>query len=395
LIQRNFLERRHTQSLQKSVERTLEGKSLLDDGGKHINCDRNPDLRLHRILRRSIKCLDPQVLLDPTEEQLHAPAAFIQCRDGQRRKDKIIGQKGQISVVVPVVEPDAAKSVGVGVVGIKARKHNRLITGQVGGPIDGSGGEPAALKIRLGADDEESLALMKNIEPSEIEIAAVEDVETAGLGNEIIQNPDIVHFPVCNLDKRGDGTSQIEKGMELDGALSFAEDRPGEKGKTEVDCRGVEGVNGLLELQPEIVVGIKITGLMNEDLGKVGVDSPVASLVGIGQSASGHTAAESHMVKFGRYRSQARLDIAKTLAVGQLGEGHGEKLVPTREAFNFVAAVVAGDTSTEFMGWKKIDELGEDGFSDVHWPLLTVSGQQNGLKIIQKGVEIDYDENNL
>ena len=233
MIQRDFLERRYAQNLQKSVERTLEDKPLLDDGGKHIDRDRNPDLRLHCILRRPIKRLDPQVLLDPAEEELHAPAAFIQSRDGQRRKDKIIGQKGQIAAVIPVVEPDAAKPVGVGVVGIKARKHNRLITGQICGPIDGPGVEPAALKIRLGADDEESLALMKNVETSEIEIAAVEDIETAGLGNQIVQDADIMDFSFCDLDKRRDRAPQIEQRMELDGSLVFPEYRPGKKRPTD------------------------------------------------------------------------------------------------------------------------------------------------------------------
>ena len=170
--------------------------------------------------------------------------------------------------------------------------------------------------------------------------------------------------------------------MELDGSLVFPEYRPGKKRQTQVDRCGVEGINGLLERQPEIVVGIKITGLMNEDLGEVGIDAPVASLVGIGQSASGHAAAESHVIEFRRHRSQADLNIAKTLAVSQLSEGHGEKLVPARETFDLMAAAIAGDTATELMDRKKIDELSEDGFTDVHRPLLAVAGQQNDLKII-------------
>ena len=202
MIQRDFLESSHAQNLQKSVERAVEHEALLDDGRKHINRDRDPNLCLHRILRGSVKCLDPQVLFDPTKKQLYMPAALVKRRDDRSRKDKIIGQKGQIAAVIPVVEPDAAKPVGVGVVGIKARKHNRLITGQICGPIDGPGVEPAALKIRLGADDEESLALMKNVETSEIEIAAVEDIETAGLGNQIVQDADIMDFSFCDLDKR-------------------------------------------------------------------------------------------------------------------------------------------------------------------------------------------------
>jgi len=377
-----FLERGHAQNLQESVERALERESLLDDRGKHVDRDRDPNLCLHCILRGPIKRLDSQVLFDPTEEKLHAPTAFIQNRNGQRRKDKIIGEKGQIAAVLSVVEPDAADPVGVGVVGIKTREHYRLITGQIRGPIHRPGVEPAALKIRLGADDEEGLVLVKNVETGEIEIGAVEDIETAGFGNQIVQDADVVDFSFCDLDKRWDRTSQIEKRMELDGGLVFTECRPGKKRQTQIDGRGIEGINGFLEFQPEIVVGIKIAGLMNEDLGKVGVDPPVTSLVSVGQRTSRYTAAESHVIEFRRHRSQASLDIAETLAIGQLSEGHGEKLIPTRETFDLMAAAIAGDTAAELMDGQKIDELGEDGFSDVHRPLLAVAGQQNGLKII-------------
>ena len=35
----------------------------------HVSADRNPDLRLDRGVGGSVKRLDPQVLLDPLEEQ--------------------------------------------------------------------------------------------------------------------------------------------------------------------------------------------------------------------------------------------------------------------------------------------------------------------------------------
>ena len=382
MIQRDFLESRHAQNLQKSVERAVEREPLLNDRGKHVNRDRDPNLRLHCILRRPIKRLDPQVLFDPPEEQFHAPTAFIQSCNGQRRKDKIIGEKGQIAAVLSVVEPDAADPGGVGVVGIKAREHNRLITGQICGPIDGPGVESAALEIRLGADDEESLVLVKNVETGEIEITAVEDIETAGFGNQVVQDADIMYFSFCDLDKRWDRIPQIEQRMELDGGLVFPEYRPGKKRQAQIDRCGIEGINGLLKFEPEIVVGIKIASLMNEDLGKVGVDPPVASLVSVGQSTSRHPAAESHVIEFHRHRSQASLDIAETLAVGQLSEGHGEKLIPAREIFDLMAAAVAGDAVAELMDGQKIDELGEDSLTDIHRPLPAVAGQQNDPKII-------------
>jgi hypothetical protein len=225
LIQRGFLERGHAQNLQKRVERQLERQAFLDDGHEHVNRDGNSDLRFHRIFRSPIERFDPKV--DPEKEQLNSPAQLIEQGDGQRRKDKIIGQEDQVAVVLAIVEPDPAQLVGESVVGIETRKENGLVADQVRRLIDGPRIQPAALKIRFGADDKEGLALMNEVETGKIEIGAVKDVETVGLGNQVIQDSDIVHFPVCYLDKRGDGASQIGKGMKLDGAFVFAEDGPG------------------------------------------------------------------------------------------------------------------------------------------------------------------------
>ncbi len=41
------------------------------------------------------------------------------------------------------------------------------------------------------------------------------------------------------------------------------------------------------------------------------------------------------------------LDVAQRLAVGQLGEGHGEELVQTREVLDLVFAVVLGHTAAK------------------------------------------------
>ena len=66
----------------------------------------------------------------------------------------------------------------------------------------------------------------------------------------------------------------------------------------------------------------------DQDLRKVGKDPPVMRFVGVGQSRARHFAAKPHVVELAPIELQAGLDIAQTLAIGQLREGHREKLVP-------------------------------------------------------------------
>lgn len=90
LIQWDFLEGRNAQNLQKVVERDFYGQLFLDNGNQGIDRNSNPDLGSDRILRCSVKRLDPKILLDPAEEQLDLPAELVELGDRQCRLQKVV-----------------------------------------------------------------------------------------------------------------------------------------------------------------------------------------------------------------------------------------------------------------------------------------------------------------
>jgi len=65
---------------------------FLDDGYEQVHRDRDPELRLHRVLGGAEEAMDSQMLLDPLEKQLHLPALPIQRAGGQRWQAEVIGQ---------------------------------------------------------------------------------------------------------------------------------------------------------------------------------------------------------------------------------------------------------------------------------------------------------------
>lgn len=396
LIQWSFFEYGDAQNLQKSVKRDLERQPLLDDRREDIDRDGDPDLRFYGILRSPVECLDPKVLLDPSEEQFDLPAEFIKQRHGQCGQSEVVRQERQIAIVVPVVESDTPESFGEGVVRIEAGQNNRLITRQIHSFIHRTREESMTSQVRLGPNDKERLALMKSKETSEIEITAVEDVKAAGLRNEIVQNPDIVRFSICDLDKRRDRASQIEKGMELDGAFALAEYSPRKKRQTQVDRGRIEGIDGVLQFESQLFAGIESPGLTDEDLGKVGIDAPIASFVGVGQSVPGDLPSKAHVIEPVFHRSKTGLDIAKTFAVGQLGEGQAEELIEARKAFDLVIPAVAPDAFSKFVKRQEVHDLGEDSWRGIHRSLLVVEGQKSddytksGSNRLRPGSDVIY-----
>lgn len=128
LIQWGFLEYGDAQNLQKSVKRDRQRQSFFDDCREDVNRDGNPNLCLHGVFGGPVECLDPEVLFDPSEEELDLPAELIKQRDRQSGKGKVVRQERQIAAVVPVVKPDATEAFGKRLLCIESGQDYRLIT---------------------------------------------------------------------------------------------------------------------------------------------------------------------------------------------------------------------------------------------------------------------------
>jgi len=169
---------------------------------------------------------------------------------------------------------------------------------------------------------------VEHIQASKIEIAPVHDVDGARFGDEMVEYVEVVQLALGDLDEGGDVAAQIQQGVEFDGSFATAEASPGKQGKTQIDGGGIEGVDGLVQFDCKIVFDIQSPGFVDQDLGQIGIDSPVSSLVGVGQTAAGNSASQSHVVEFAPDRTQSRFDISQALPISQLGKGHAEELLP-------------------------------------------------------------------
>jgi len=77
--------------------------------------------------------------------------------------------------------------------------------------------------------------------------------------------------------------------------------------------------------------------------------------------------------RYTRRRPQAHLNIAQTLPIGELGEGHAQELVPTPETTQPGITVVAGDATAKLSIRKVGNQLRKHSAANVHAPLLAAS----------------------
>lgn len=352
---------------------------LLDDRHQDVDRDRDPHLGLHGVLGSSEERLDSKVLLDPPEEQLHLPPLLVEQGDALRGKGEIVGQENQFLFFLDVEESYTAEFVGVILCRVDPRQDDGLIGTHPGRLVDGFGIDAPTPQVCLGTYDEESEAKGKGMKPHEVEIPPIHHVIRSGFGNEFVEDAHVVPLAVGDLDERGDVPTQIQKGVEFDGGLPFPESRPWEKGKAQVDRRGVEGIHRLLQFHSKGVVDVQVPGRPDQYLGEVGVDTPVAVLVGLGQGGSGDPSPDAHVVQLGADGSQAGLDVAQTFPEGQLREGHAEKLIEAGELLDLVFSPVPANRLSKVVHGDMLEQLCEDGLAVVHGPFLP---ERNGHRIL-------------
>jgi hypothetical protein len=365
-VHMGFLKKHNTQNLQDFAETALELEFFLDDSDQHINADGDPDLCFHRILRSSEKRFDPKILFDPLEKKFHSPAAFVKLSDRKCRKGEVVGEEREMLFGVLVEVTDATNRIWIVVRGLETFEDDRLIAPESCRLVDLSVGTPGISHVALRSNNKECEALREHIKASEIDVAPVHHIESACFQDELVEDSHIVDFSLCNSDKRGNISSEVEQGMELDGSLVFAKPSPWKERKTQIDCGRVERVSSLFQSETEVVVSVKLPCNSNQNVGEISVNLPVSCFVGIGEGAPSDFSSKADMIESRLKYPETRFDIPQAFAISELSERHRKELIQAGERLNFVIAAVSVDALVEFVLREKIQNLGKDGSAGIH-----------------------------
>ena len=341
-------------------------QTFFQNGDEQINGDGGPDLDAHGVWASAIKGFDAQMLLEPFEEQFDLPAAPIEVGDGQRRHGEVVGQEDQHLAGDGIAIADAAQRVGIIVLGSRAGHHDGLVERQAGGFVHGPGVTPGTTEVLPGAGDEESPALMQPMPPGEVEVAAIHDVERASFPDQLVEDVDVMNTACRDNDDGGKVALEGQQGVEFNGGLVPPKRGPWKQRETQVNGGGVQRIGRSLEFEAEWFLGVECGGLLDEDVGEVGKDAPVAFFVGLGQRAAGGGLANPGVIEFRAEGRQTGFDVAQTFAPRRLREGQHEKLFVSGQFADAEVAVVTGETLVELVFGQEVEQLGEDGATFVH-----------------------------
>ena len=118
----------------------------------------------------------------------------------------------------------------------------------------------------LRARNEKGAAAVEDVQTLEVNIGAIHHVEGGGFRDDGVEDVDVLQFSFGNLNKRGDRSAQVQQGVHLDGGLPGAEARPREHRQAEVDGGGVQGVDCVVKIEAERLVGVQRARDVDEHL---------------------------------------------------------------------------------------------------------------------------------
>jgi hypothetical protein len=147
--------------------------------------------------------------------------------------------------------------------------------------------------------------------------------------------------------------------VKFDGALGLSEPGPRKHRQTQIDGRGIQRVRRSSHIQLQICVGVHRASDVDQRVREIGVDSPISTFVRIGKRRSPYWSAERAVIELAALGSQTDFYVSKALAIGELGESHREKLIPTREAPDVSVPLEALDATAELVMRKELHNLSE------------------------------------
>ncbi len=342
-------------------------QTFLRNGDQHIGAHRNPDLRLHGVFAGAQKLLDAQVLLDPFEEQLDLPALTVQVCNELWLQGKVVGQKRD-ALACFVLDNDPAQGGRIVLAGIEHGEYARLIADDRGdAAIDRVAIAPSELGVALGPRHEEGLRLMNDVQPAEVQISPIQQIEGPSFDRQVVQHIDLVGLAVGDVNEAGNGAMQVQQRVQLDSDLGGAKRRPRMKRQTQIDGAGIERIDRRVQIDSQRLLGVQRPGYGNQMLGEVGINLPGSCGIRVGQGvARNRRAAKAHVVEPTGLCPQVDFDIAQGLAVGQLRKRHGKELVQAREIFDLVDAAMPGHAPAKRAHGQIGHELRKNELALVH-----------------------------
>ena len=345
----------------------VDSINLIETGYHEVNAGRDPDLGSHGVLAGAVKGFDAKVLLDPFEEEFDLPATLVYSGDGQGWQFEVVGQEDQPLTAYRIDIADTTQTLRVVEFPLPGAQPDRLVAAQSRALVHRTGLQDVESRVGLGSNHEVSLGVVDAEQTGEVEVTPVDHIDAPRFEGDLVEEVHVVNRSIGNAHKHRDWAAQVELCVQFDGCFGSPEVCPREHRQTQIDGRGIDRINHLVEIQTFGIVGIEPPGpgLANKDFSERFVNAPVPMFVGVGQVSPGDVPANPHGVEMGA-TSETGFDVPQALPKSNLRKSHCEKLISGGHASAASLHRVKPNTTIELLSVNEVGDLRKYQTSGIH-----------------------------
>ena len=339
---------------------------VLDDGNETIGDDGDVNLYAHSIFGFSPEPLDLKMLLDPFEEQLHLPPIFIEQGDVLRTEKEVVRVVYETAMQLRSIVDNPSDDSGIFLLILLFCEPNALVFEDIVSPIQYAFSiGNLVCRLTLFSDDKECPERVDAIESDEVKIASVKHIARQRLVCEPVHRVDIMDFGVGNPIEYRNFRGDVNLCMDFNARLCASEFCPSENGHTEINGRGVDGIEPAMQFK----LLCDTLGLGNgyHMKSKLLEDMVVSEKIGFRK----HLPVDRFISKAEMLRllSMGGCNICKlpeSSAAHQLAEHQNQHMAPMRKRPSFGPVIVLGEDSSEMPLREKLCYLCKNVLSNMH-----------------------------
>ena len=345
---------------------TTKFEVVLNDSDETVCDDGNMNLDTYGIVTLSPERLDPEVLLNPFEEQFDLPPVFIKECDVLSCKIEVVRVVSERAVKVWSIVDDTPNLAWKLLLVLLLREDNGLVTQDVVRSVkDVFAINDLIARALFLTNDEEGPGYGNLVKSGEVKIASVKDIARQRLVCEPVHGVDVMHVGVGNPVEYGNLRDDIHLRMDFDARLRTSELRPTKERHAEVDSRRVHGIEPAVQLK--LSCNPPLLRKEHHVEGKLLKDAIVSEIVDLGKrTLLDGSLSESEMKRLLSMGGCYICEFPQSTTAHELSENEDEKLTPVRRSLALGPVVELDHKAFEIPLWKKTGYLSKNVLSDMH-----------------------------
>ena len=154
--------------------------------------------------------------------------------------------------------------------------------------------------------------------------------------------------------------------MHLDARLGLSKIDLRKQSERQVDCREIQRVNRIFQIDTKLFFGIKGLGFADQALCEILPNSPVPFFVGLGQHRFGNRLAKAKVIECLGTGIETGSDVAHSISRDHLNEDHTDELLSALEMTDALLRSIPGNESGKRLAIDEFDYLREDVATGIH-----------------------------